>query len=298
VTSQTQAPGAAANAGHPADTRYATADLTALLFEYFGAKSAHDIDATHSFFHPDKVQYFDATLGWEFRSNAALKGEVWDQYMPMWPPTAKSYATKVIGDITGAIVFMTDTPELFGAEIRALGVVDFENGKIVRWVDYWDGRHFGSDTAAQMRVPAETYPADLGVDTVEQGGTPDLRDVINRLAPAFSAHDADAVAALFDDDAVFEDLTLRTSVRGRTAISRYLRRALDVLPYASATVAHIVGGDSGGGYEWRTEGAHVPRGAIALTLDHGRITQLTAIWDGALLGDEDLRTAVLKVISQ
>ena len=33
---------------------------------------------------------------------------------------------------------MVDTPELFGGELRILAAVDFRDGKIVRWVDYWD----------------------------------------------------------------------------------------------------------------------------------------------------------------
>lgn len=297
MTAQPDAPVRHPNDGRPADTTHAGDDVAALLLDYFGAKSAHDIDATHSFFHPHKVEYFDATLGWGYRTNAELRG-VWDRYIPAWPPTAKSYATKILGDSSGAIVFMTDTPELFGGEIRALGVVDFEDGKIVRWVDYWDARNFGAAAAAQLRVPAGEYPTDLGVGSVDSAGTARLRDTVDLLTKAFAAGDAATAAALFDDDAVFEDLTLRTTIRGRAAITRYLGRALTLLPYAAATVTHVVGGDLGGGYEWRSDDAAVPRGVVGLELRQGRVHQLTAVWDGALLDGARLRSLVLAAVEE
>src|SRR3984957_2754694 len=45
-------------------------------------------------------------------------------------------------DTHSALVAFTDTPELFGAEIRILAAIDFKDGKVVRWIDYWDGRSF------------------------------------------------------------------------------------------------------------------------------------------------------------
>ena len=81
--------------------------------------------------------YIDATLGWVFGSFDALK-DVFEQYMPGWAPPPAPYASKILAGDSSALVHMVDTPELFGGEIRFLTAVDFADGKIVRWVDYWD----------------------------------------------------------------------------------------------------------------------------------------------------------------
>ena len=56
---------------------------------------------------------------------------------------------------------MTDTPELFGGELRILAAIDFADGKIVRWVDYWDSSAFDDALYAQFRTPAGRFPTDL-----------------------------------------------------------------------------------------------------------------------------------------
>ena len=149
-----------------ADVSHATAEAAAFFRSFFTAKTSRDVEATHAHFHPGKTSYFDATLGWAFPTNADLRKQVWEQYMPEWPAGAKSYPTRILGGTTGAVVFVTDTPELFGAEIRTISIIDLEEGEVVRWVDYWDGRAFGSQRTASMRVPAESYPDDLGVSTM------------------------------------------------------------------------------------------------------------------------------------
>jgi ketosteroid isomerase-like protein len=267
------------------DVSHATAEAAAFFRSYFTAKTNKDVKATHAHFHPDKTVYFDATVGWGWTTNADLR-TAWEQYMPTWPPEAKSYPTKILGDMTSAIVFMTDTPELFGGEIRAIAVTDLDDGKIVRWVDYWDGRGFGnSGLVHSMRVADDTYPHELGASTVtDRSGT--IAEVAQDLTSALAAGDANRVAALFAHDAQLEDMALRAQIRGRAAIARYVRRASRDLPYARASIRHIVGTDDGGGYEWSAEGRAVPRGAAALELGpDGKIVKFTAVWDGSLLDD-------------
>ena len=105
-------------------------------------------------------------------------------------------------------------------------------------------------------------------------------------SPIVKAGDADRVGELFSYDAVFEDMALRTQLRGRAAIVRYLRRALPGLPYARASVRHVAGAGQGGGYEWRADGQLVAVGAAALELSpDGKITKFTVTWDGSLLDD-------------
>ena len=88
---------------------------------FFTAKTSRDIEATHAHFHPGKIVYVDATLGWAIRANADVR-KIWEQYMPQWPAGAKSYPTQIRGDMTSAVVFVTDTPELFGGEIRTISI--------------------------------------------------------------------------------------------------------------------------------------------------------------------------------
>jgi ketosteroid isomerase-like protein len=291
-------PDASDGPGYPdiADVSRATAEAAAFFRSYFTAKTSKDIDATHARFHPDKTVYFDATLGWGWTTNADLR-KVWEQYMPGWTAEARSYPTQILGDLTSAVVFMTDTPELFGGEIRAIGVVDMEDGKIVRWVDYWDGRGFGnSDLVASMRVPEDSYPHELGASTVaDRAG--EIAEAAYELTAALAAGDADRAGELFAYDGQFEDMALRTQIRGQAAITRYLERALPDLPYAQASIRHIVGTSHGGGYEWHAAGRVVPRGAAALELSQdGKITKLTVVWDGSLLDATTITAAAAHAI--
>jgi ketosteroid isomerase-like protein len=266
------------------DTSHATAAAAAFFRSFFTAKTSKDITATHAHFHPGKTVYFDATLGWALTTNADVR-TMWEQYMPQWPAEAKSYPTQILGDMTSAVVFVTDTPELFGGEIRTISIADLEDGKIVRVVDYWDGRGFGAKLAGSLRVPAASYPHRLGASTVTSRPGP-IATAARELTAAFAAGDTDRVGELFSYDAVFEDMTLRTQLRGQAAIVRYLRRALPGLPYARASVRHVAGAGQGGGYEWRADGQPVAVGAAALELSQdGKITKFTVVWDGSLLDD-------------
>lgn len=265
--------------------RYGTPEARDIFRRFFTAKSAHLVEASHSFFHPDRTFYADAALGWSWPSSESLRA-VWAEYMPGWPAEALSYPTRVIGDATSAVVFMTDTPELFGGEIRAIAPIDFADGRIVRWIDYWDGRAFGAEQVAAMRTPRDQFPDLYGDLPARKPARVD--EVVAALHPALAA-DPDEAAALFAPDGVFEDLTSRTTVRGRAALARYFRRAGRALPYGpGAEVRHVVGGQRGGGYEWQSPGP-VPRGVIAVELDEqGSIDRLTAVWDGSLLSDDAL----------
>jgi ketosteroid isomerase-like protein len=218
--------------------------------------------------------------------------------MPQWPAGAKSYPTRILGDMASAVVFVTDTPELFGEEIRTISIVDLEEDKIVRWVDYWDGRAFGAERTRSMRVPAGAYPHDLGSATVTSRSGP-IAAAAQELTAAFAAGDASRAGELFSYDGVFEDMALRAQVRGRAAITRYLRRALPDLPYAKASIRHVAGANQGGGYEWQTDGHPVPRGAAAIALSpDGEITKLTVVWDGSLLDDPALAAPAVHAIDR
>lgn len=276
------------------DASHATKASSAFFHSFFSAKSRHDVGATMSHFSTKSVTYVDATLGWVFPSHEALNG-VFAQYMPKWPASGLSYPTRILGDERSAIVAFTDTPELFGSEIRILAAVDLKDGKVVRWVDYHDGRSFGAALAAKMRTPSDKFPTDF-----KEGSAPNnnasarLVSTASKLQAACTSGDAKAAAALLSSDAVYEDMTLRLQIQGKLAIERYLARALPKLPAgAGSTLLHAVGNDLGGGYEWQTAPAYrktVRRGLTAVSLDaEGKVSRLTTVWDGAMISDTDLK---------
>jgi ketosteroid isomerase-like protein len=272
-------------------------EKAAMVFQsFFTAKSRHDFEATMDHFSNTTLTYIDATLGWPFYTHEALR-DVFEQYMPNWPPSGLSYPTRILGDEHSALVAFTDTPELFGSEIRILAAVDIKGGKVVRWVDYWDGRHFGTELAAKMRTPADKFPTDFKETSAADNASAEIREVASKLHAAMASNDATGAAALFSNDAAYEDMTLRTQVLGRLAIERYLGRALAKLPAGvGSSLLHVVGGNMGGGYEWQAAPAYrtrVRRGITAIALNQdGKITRVTTVWDGAMIPDADIQALI------
>ncbi|GGF22759.1 bifunctional 3-(3-hydroxy-phenyl)propionate/3-hydroxycinnamic acid hydroxylase [Subtercola lobariae] len=273
------------------DFSHASDAAEQLFTSFFSAKTRRKINETHVHFHPDQVYYADATLGWHWDTNEELRG-VWKQYMPFWKSTAKSYPVQVAGDTTtGAAVVVTDTPELFGGEIRAIAIIDFADEKITRWIDYWDGRGFGSDAVSKMRTPAENFPDTVGEDTVDDRHAPEMAKAVDALMRAIASGDAAQLDKILAYDATFEDFALRTQLRGSAAIARYIKRASGRLPYQGADVIHIVGNAQGGGFEWMPATPAAPRGAAIVTLNEtGKVTSLGITYDGAALDDDQIIT--------
>jgi ketosteroid isomerase-like protein len=275
---------------HQADKAPAAA-LPAVLEEFFQTKTACDVEGTMAFFAPDMAGYLDATLGWDFGSHAALKA-VFEQYMPTWAPPARSYASKILAGEDSALVHMVDTPELFGGELRILAAVDFADGKIVRWIDYWDSTAYDSGLYSQFRTPAESFPADLRDAQAVTRADPVLIKAATALHEALAAADPAAAAAAMHTDVVLADMALRTQVIGRIETTRYLERVLGQVPYGQdSTLRHVVGGRGGGGFEWTAgPGAGHLAGITALELDpDGLITAITSVYDSRQLDPERKR---------
>ena len=226
--------------------------------------------------------------------------DLFEQYMPKWPPTGLSYPTRISGDTHSALVAFTDTPELFGGEIRILAAIDFKDGKIVRWIDYWDGRSFGAEAAAKFRTPPDKFPTNFDYDVASDGASAKIKDVAQKLAVAFAAGDAQGADALFSYDAVFLDRASRVRILGKLAIGKYLSRTLANLPYGKgAKLVHVVGSDQGGGYEWTNAEASVKRGIISIEFDgSGQIDRLDSTWDNGVMSDADLQALVLQSIEK
>ena len=265
-----------------------TASLATTFETFFETKTSADVEGTMAFFSPDLVSYIDATLGWDFDSYDSLKG-AFEQYMPNWSPPARSYATGVLSNETSALVHMTDTPELFGGELRILAAIDFADGKIVRWVDYWDSSSFDDALYAQFRTPEEGFPTDLKDGQVATRAAPELVTAATEIQAAFAAGDATAAGDLMHTDVLLEDMSLRTQVIGRIEATAYLGRVLDDVPYGrSSRLRHVVGGRDGGGFEWSAgSDAGSLAGISALELDgEGQITRITSVYDSRQLGPD------------
>ena len=145
--------------------------LAATLDAFFSTKTSCDVAGTMAYFSPDLATYTDAILGWNLDSFAALQA-VFEQHMPNWGPPARSYATATLSNEHSALIHMVDTPELFGGELRILAAVDFRDGKIIRWIDYWDANPFDADLYAQLRTPADAFPTDLKDGAVPSQAAP------------------------------------------------------------------------------------------------------------------------------
>jgi hypothetical protein len=281
------------------DTSHATPQVASFFKSYFTAKSEHKPVPTTDHFSEAHLTYIDAALGWPFYSKKGMT-DLFEQYMPKWPPAGLSYPTRITGDMHSALVAFTDTPELFGGEIRILAAIDFKDGKIVRWIDYWDGRSFGAETAAKFRTPPDKFPTNFDYDVVSDGASAKVKDVADKLATAFASGDAKAAEALFTYDAVYLDRALRARILGRLAIGKYLSRILAAAPYGKgAKLVHVVGSDQGGGYEWTNADASVKRGVVAIELNEaGQINRLDATWDNGVMSDAELQALVLQSIEK
>lgn len=265
------------------------------IFEgFFTAKSQHTAAPMVSFFapKPDPVLYVDAGLGFSWPSQDALL-QVWSgASFANGPPTALSYPTRVIGDEHSAVIEFIDTPELLGHEFRFLSSITFDaNGKIVRWVDYWDGR------SSSTHLPIGTlgpYPSDFHDSVVN--ASPRIVQVSQALQTALQSGDAAAAAKLFTMDALYEDMALHARVEGQIQIQRYLQRGLAVLPYGTgSSMAHVSGSDQGGGFEWHASASAAPllRGISALELNSsGKITRFTTIYDSYQFTDAKYQSLV------
>jgi hypothetical protein len=252
--------------------------LAPILEEFFDTKTSCDVEGTMSYFSPALASYIDATLGWDLAGYDILQG-VFAQYMPNWGPPARSYATRILSSQDSALVRMVDTPELFGGELRILAAIDFVDGKIVRWVDYWDSCAYSSELYAQFRTPADSFPTDLKDGAVPTRAAPGLVETCTALQQALALADTAAVHDLLHTDVVLADMALRTQVVGRTEAVAYLGRVLDQVPYGrSSALRHVVGGERGGGFEWTAGDGLVGITEVERDAD-GLITGVTSVYD-------------------
>jgi hypothetical protein len=244
----------------------ATPELVRLLDGYFAAKTRASVDSDPylDYFSRANTHYLDAVMGWRFDGWDAAR-DVAREMFKSWGAGTRSYATRIVGDTDSAMVFMVDSAEMFGAEIRAIAAVDFEDGKVTRWVDYWNGQTWPADHLQKLSVP---MPDDLAESEVVQRPYPAVREA----AELFMSGDASVLAA----DVELYDHTLDRYLAGADQIGAYLARALPELPYGQGSSVRRV---LAGGVEWTSRDGL--RGITALELDeHGHIVRADSIWDG------------------
>lgn len=271
------------------DTSQCTPEVAEIFRGFFTAKSEHDATEVMSYFSRADTVYADACLGAIFTSWQALS-DFFTSYLPTRPATAISYPLRIVGNARSAAVELVDTTPFFGYEIRALSTVTFDsNRKIIRWVDYWDGR-----SSLHQNTITSTYPTDFRDS--EQNADPAVVKAAQALQAAFAAGDAAAAVGLMSYDVVHEDMAAHTRVRGTLQAQRYYTRALGQLPYGSgAALVHTEGSSHGGGYEWSAAAGAAPmrRGHTCIELNQaGQISRLTAVYDSSLLSNAAYQSLV------
>lgn len=271
------------------DISRAAPEAAALLEKCFEGKNSHLVSNFLSSFAREMSAYSDATLGWKVPGWQPLH-DLLLQYMPNWGDGV-SYPTRILAGRESALIAVTDTPELFGGEIHALACVDFRDGRIVRWIDYWDSTNFPPEVLAAMTAHVQVYPEELGEREIKRAADPRIEAACTQLHGSF-AEGATRVADLLAYDVVYEDLAARVQLIGRSEVSGYLRRTIHRSPSGpGAECLHVVGGAAGGAYEWRgTAASNVPRGVSALELDEsGCICRVTTVYDSARFGQANVR---------
>jgi hypothetical protein len=266
---------------HVTDTSHCTPEVAEIFRGFYSAKSEHNAAKLMSYFSKTNAYYIDASSGSLWPSWDSLNALFTPFFASGLPADALSYPLRIVGDASSALVEFEDRPEFFGHELRILGSVTFDSDhKIIRWIDYWDGR-----SALVQNSIKSTYPTDFK-DTVQRS-SPEVVRVATALAAAFAAGDADWALSLMSYDVVHEDMAAHTRVRGQLQLGRYYTRALAALPYGKgSSLAHVEGGDLGGGFEWRASATASPmrRGHTCIELNEsGQISRLTAIYDSSLI---------------
>jgi len=263
------------------DTSHATRRVADIFRGFYTAKSEHNAAKLMTYFSKTNAYYIDASSGGIWPSWDVLNSFFSGFFATNPPADAISYPLRIVGDERSALVEFEDVPQLFGKELRILGSVTFDrHQKIIRWIDYWDGR-----SALIQNTIGASYPTDFRDS--EQHAAPEVMRVAQALQAAFGAGDAAAAVALFSVDAVHEDMAAHSRLRGQLQIQRYYTRALGALPYGpGAALVHVEGSRQGGGYEWTAAPLAGPmrRGHTCIELDEtGKISRLTAIYDSSLL---------------
>lgn len=258
------------------------AEQEAALFfrDFFEAKNSRDVERFLTFFSPDFTAFCDAALGSKRTGWDEVKA-MYQQYMPNWG-LGRSYPLRVLGGPKSAVVFLTNTRELFGGDLYILSSVDLDGGKVQRWTDYWDSAGFDDSKFDSLVRKGPDFASEFGAGRA--AAHPELRAACEALHRGCT--EGTGLDEVFTRDVIWEDLACKSQYIGRAAVTRMLRRSLHDLPFGpGAAIRHVVGGSNGGGYEWIGSASFKQISGIhAIELDDaGLIARVTAAYDSRRL---------------
>lgn len=270
------------------DFSHCTPEAAAFFTSYFAAKRDGRVDDLIAHYHED-IRLEDI-----MPRRIARREEMraaWKEFYPLMPPNVGVTLIRVLGDMNSAIFDYSNDPMVYRGTCHVMSLIVFKDGKIIRHTDYTDGRHFGFSTAYFFRKMGEDVgkemplPTDMASHAALTRASPLIRKVAAQVGAALAEGRAQDAAALFDEDGVFNDWVLETSIRGQAAIARHFAEYGAILPYGagSRVQSDVLGNDLGGGYRWRAapalEAALPWGGGAALELTEGRILRMDTQWD-------------------
>lgn len=190
-----------------------------------------------------------------------------------------------------------------------ISYLDIRDGKVIRRNDHWDAAQATPEDIAFIHpggVPRQSclaglLPGDTG------NAAPEMWHFTRALHAALSSGQVERVMRFFDEDALLvHPLLYRGSggygpfnrgiqIRGRKAIARFFRAVLPLLPDGKdSSLIHLVGGATGGGYEWKSGGIYSQQGiarngiagATAIDLYNDRIQRMSVKFDTLQMSPE------------
>lgn len=304
---------------------YGTKDLCdSVAFNAHFAQSAADLyqDATLNFILNGYTQIADSFT--YFLATALAK----------IGPGRFSKVFHATGDLRyGAVAEYVDLQNTFYSTngITIQTVFDFDNGLVARDTDYWDTRELGSSDIVGPAVMAgvalplgtihaggvplsSTTPAPPGLVSLATGVTgrpsasPEMVHLASSLHQALTLGSARDVLEFFTEDAIYVNPLIHQGpvlygnfdqtiqIKGRELIGRLFQAGLQRLPDCRGSkLVHVVGGSSGGGFEWKAGGPFnhtgINRdglvGCTALDVTNGRISRMSVKFDTFQLPPQD-----------
>lgn len=174
-----------------------------------------------------------------------------------------------------AVDLHTMPNSFFMGGVDLVSYIDIRDGKIVRRNDYYDTAELTPADIAFVHpggVPRQSclagpLPGDIGHASSE------MWNFTHALHGALSSGHVGRVLQFFDEDALLiHPLLYRGSggygpfnrgiqIRGRKAIARFFQAVLPLLPDGKdSSLIHLIGGATGGGYEWKSGGIYSQQG--------------------------------------
>jgi len=185
----------------------------------------------------------------------------------------------------------------FSVGVDCISMMTIRNGKIVRRADYYDTAELAgvdvnivhANNTPRFSCLAGPPPGDTA------NASHEMLEFTHSLHDALSSGQAHRVLPFFADDALlihpllYSDTSPVLSVgtggygpfnrgiqiRGRQAIARFFGAVLPLLPDGkSSSLVHIIGGATGGGYEWLAGGLYSQQGIARTGISGGTSVDL------------------------